>query len=157
MRLATELTNNIIESIVDGEGVRLVLFTQGCIHRCKGCHNKSTWDLNGGYEYSINDIVNELILRYRKAKSFYSGITISGGDPLCQQEDLYEMIKAVKKEEPNINIWLYTGYDTDDVYNNYSDIISLIDVVVTGKYIESEKTLSKKFVGSLNQEIVRLK
>lgn len=156
MKLATILEDNVIESIVDGTGFRLVMFTQGCSHRCKGCHNSTTWDFNAGFEYSTYEIAQNLLLKYKKAKQFYSGITISGGDPLCQHKELLDLLKILKKEEPEMNIWIYTGFETEEVLEDYSDIVEYVDVFVTGKFILEERDLSCKFKGSRNQEIVNV-
>lgn len=157
MKLATALNDNIVESIVDGDGLRLVLFTQGCVHKCKGCHNPSTWSFSGGYNYEVEDVAKFIISKYEKAKSFYSGITISGGDPLCQMSETYKLIKLLREYSPSINIWLYTGYEKDDVYSDFTELLDLVNVVVTGKYVEDLRTSLKKFVGSSNQEIIKVK
>ena len=155
MRLATELKQNLIESIVDGEGFRLTMFTQGCIHCCKGCHNPSTWNTKAGIEYSVESISGYILEKYRKFKSFYSGLTISGGDPLLQKDELERLLKILKTEEPNLNIWVYTGYETEDVLNDFRELIPYVDVFVTGKFIEEKLDYDCKFRGSSNQEIVR--
>ena len=154
MRLATELENNFVESIVDGEGFRLTMFTQGCLHHCKGCHNPTTWDMKSGHEYSVEEIAVHFLKAYRKAKAFYSGLTISGGDPLFQKNELLEFLKILKKEEPDLNVWLYTGFEKEEFFKDFKEISSYINVVVTGKFIESKRDISCKFKGSTNQEIV---
>lgn len=156
MRLATELKNNIIESIVDGEGFRLTMFTQGCLHCCKGCHNPTTWDMNSGHNYNVEEIADYFLKMYRKAKEFYSGITISGGDPLFQEKELERFLDILKKEEPDLNVWLYTGFEKDEFFSRFLNIAKYVDVVVTGKFIEAEKDISCKFKGSRNQEIINV-
>lgn len=157
MKLATMLEDNVIESIVDGKGFRLVMFTQGCAHCCKGCHNPSTWDFNSGYEYNVAEIAEHILLKYRKAKDFYSGITISGGDPLFQKEELLELLILLKSNEPDMNVWIYTGFETDEFFDKFSYIAKYTDVVVTGKFIEEQRDLSCKFKGSRNQEVIEVK
>ena len=153
MKLATNIDSNIRESIVDGEGFRIVMFTQGCLHHCKGCHNPTTWNMNGGIDYPVEDISNKIISMYRKGKGFYSGITISGGDPLFQKSELLSLLKTLKKEEPDLNIWIYTGFETEEVKSGFKEIIPFVDVFVTGKFIESLKDYSVEFRGSTNQEL----
>lgn len=165
MRLANKLNECIRESIVDGEGYRIVLFTQGCMHKCKGCHNSSTWDVNGGVDYSVTEIANYLLGIYQNGKGFFSGITISGGEPLLQKEELLQLMSILKKHEPNLNIWVYTGFEFLDVKHKFNDLIKYVDVFVTGKYVEKlnvNKFINKldmnkyKFRGSINQKLIRL-
>lgn len=155
MRLATEIKSNIRESIVDGEGFRIVMFTQGCTHHCKGCHNPTTWKMDGGIEYSVLEISEHILNMYKKGKGFYSGLTISGGDPLFQIEELKELLILLKKAEPELNIWIYTGFETAEVKNNFKDILEYVDVFVTGKFIEELKNYECEFRGSTNQELFR--
>lgn len=166
MRLATEISKNITESIVDGDGYRIVMFTQGCIHKCKGCHNPTTWDINAGFEYSVLEIANHILNIYKKGKGFFSGITISGGEPLIQKKELLELLSILKNEEPNLNIWIYTGFESVDVQTKFTDISQYVDVFVTGKYIEELNTSKFKefsksdkyrFRGSINQELLQIK
>lgn len=165
MKLATEINSNITESIVNGEGYRIVMFVQGCNHRCKGCHNPTTWDINGGIEYSISEISNHILNIYKKGKGFFSGITISGGEPLLQDKELLSLLKLLKNEEPDLNIWIYTGFELGDIKSRFANISKYVDVFVTGKYVE-ELNISKfadtpglneyKFIGSINQKILRM-
>lgn len=162
MRLATEIKSNIRESIVDGEGYRIVMFTQGCPHHCRGCHNSTTWKIDGGIEYSVHEISEHILNMYEKGKGFFRGVTISGGDPLIQKEELIELLSILKKNEPDLNIWIYTGFDTEEVEKDFSELFEYVDVFVTGKYVEELK--SSKFIdelepkdylfrGSINQEL----
>ena len=155
MRIATELHKNLIESIVDGEGFRLTIFTQGCKHYCKGCHNKTTWDVNGGIDYPVEEIANHILSKYQKHKKRYAGLTISGGDPLLQREELKELLNILKTTEPDMNIWIYTGYESNEVLTDFKDLIEYVDVFVTGKFIEEKLDYECKFRGSSNQELLR--
>lgn len=157
MRLATELNKNLIESIVDGEGFRLTIFTQGCKHHCKGCHNKTTWNPNGGLEYSVEDISNHILSKYQKHRKRYAGLTISGGDPLLQYDELKKLLEILKSEEPDMNIWIYTGYETNEVLTDFKSLIPYVDVFVTGKFVEELLDYECKFRGSSNQELLRTK
>lgn len=138
MRINSIKYNN---SHVDGPGIRTVLFMQGCNIHCKGCQNKSTWDINKGKEVSIDDLVNEL-----KQKVFNKKITISGGEPLVQKDELVKLIDRLAYE--GFDIALYTGHTRDDVP---SEIIPKLKYLKTGNFIQELKTTIKPFVGSENQ------
>lgn len=151
--IATTLDNAVTESLADGTGIRLVVFTSGCPHHCKGCHNPKFWNIKKGITISTEELAKYLINKYINGQ--YNGITFSGGDPLYQTDALYEVISLIRKEIPNINIWCYTGY----LYENVPDkkILPLIDVLVDGPFEEDKKFPRKKFRGSYNQRILYLK
>lgn len=157
MRIATELQKNLIESIVDGEGFRLVIFTQGCTHYCKGCHNKATWNVNGGIDYPVEEIADRILTKYQKHRKRYAGLTISGGDPLLQKDELKKLLTILKTEEPDMNIWVYTGYETEEVLTDFKDLIKYVDTFVTGKFVEEKADYDCEFRGSTNQELLRTK
>lgn len=138
MRINSIKYNN---SHVDGPGIRTVLFMQGCNIRCKGCQNKSTWELNEGKEVSIDDLVSEL-----KQKVFNKKITISGGEPLVQKDELIKLIDKLADE--GFDIALYTGHGRDEVP---SEIIAKLRYLKTGNFVQELKTTIKPFVGSQNQ------
>lgn len=144
MRINSIKYNN---SHVDGPGIRTVLFMQGCDIHCKGCQNKSTWDISKGKEISIVDLVNEL-----KQKVFNKKITISGGEPLVQKEELILLIDKLAKE--GFDIALYTGHLREEVP---SEIISKLKYLKTGNFIQELKTTIKPFVGSSNQVFEEVK
>lgn len=150
--IASNKENATIESLTDGPGVRLVVFTCGCPHHCKGCHNPKSWDIKNGVKISTRELADYLLERYSEG---YSGITFSGGDPLFQSEALNELITLIREKVPNINVWCYTGYE----YENVPDpkILPLIDVLVDGPFEEDKKFPQKKFRGSYNQRILHLK
>lgn len=149
-----DLNISIIESIVDGKGFRLTLFTQGCQHKCKGCHNPTTWDMNGGYEIEVDTLVDYMYNNLSKSP-YFSGITISGGDPYYQEEAVSEFVEKLKNKMPNINIWVYTGFLYEEVKDK--KLTSLIDVLVDGPFIEEQKDLAGHFKGSKNQRIIELR
>ena len=93
--------------------------------------------------------------KYQKHKKRYAGLTISGGDPLLQKDELKKLLKILKKEEPDMNIWIYTGYETEEVLTTFKDLIPFVDVFVTGKFIEEKLDYDCKFRGSSNQELLR--
>lgn len=141
--------NSIIynKSVVDGPGIRTVLFMQGCDLRCKGCQNKSTWDFNKGKEIDINDLVNEL-----NEKVFNKKITISGGEPLMQKEALINLV--TKLNDLGFNIALYTGHQKEDVP---SILVEKVKYLKTGNFIQKLKTTITPFVGSSNQVFEEVK
>lgn len=150
--IASNKENATVESLTDGSGVRLVVFTCGCPHHCKGCHNPKSWDIRNGVKISTRELADYLLDRYSEG---YNGITFSGGDPLFQSEALYELITLIREKVPDINIWCYTGYRYEDVPD--PKILSLIDVLVDGLFEEDKKFPQKKFRGSYNQRILYLK
>jgi anaerobic ribonucleoside-triphosphate reductase activating protein len=137
-------------SIVDGEGIRDVLFLQGCKHHCKGCHNHRTWDINGGMEYSVDELVDEFKLGYHD-------ITISGGEPLLQfQDDLYHFMKRMHREYGK-RFWLYTGYRYEEIPNFVLIMLSeFTDVLVDGRFELDKKDPELQFRGSSNQRLIDL-
>ena len=146
IRLAADLQT---DSIVDGPGLRAVLWTQGCAHHCKGCQNAQTWDFNGGGLVPI-EMVKEAI----DELEYQDGITFSGGDPIFQSEACLEIAKAAK--ENNLDIWCYTGFTFEDIINipKFRKFLEYVDVLVDGKFIEEEKSLNLDFRGSRNQRII---
>ncbi|MGE5455906.1 MAG: anaerobic ribonucleoside-triphosphate reductase activating protein [Ignavibacteriales bacterium] len=153
IRLARELQS---DSIVDGEGIRTVLWTQGCIHNCLGCHNPDTHSFNSGFLKDIDELKQEIV-----ELKLQDGITLSGGDPMCQADACLEVAKFCKSIK--LNVWCYTGYTFEQLLaksNENPSIMELlknIDVLVDGKFILEEKSLNLKFKGSRNQRIIDVK
>lgn len=137
------------ESIVDGEGLRLVIFVQGCSRDCPGCHNAEAQDPNGGFEIFIEDLI-ELIC----STKIISGITLSGGEPFEQKDECVRLIKEIKKVRPDLNFWVYTGYLFEDLIETGKDLLDEIDVLVDGPFLIEKKSLDLKFRGSSNQRII---
>jgi len=137
------------DSIVDGPGIRLSIFVQGCKHNCKGCHNPETHDLSGGYYIDIDDIV-----KFLTSNPLLSGITVSGGEPLLQYKEVTELLKLAK--DYNFNTMVYTGFLFEDIIkdNKYKKLLSYTDLLVDGPFIIEEKSLLLKFKGSKNQRII---
>ncbi len=150
--------------IANGIGVRVSLFVSGCTHRCKNCFNKETWDFSYGEKYTSE--TEALILSYLEP-SFVNGLSLLGGEPFepQNQKELVKLLKAVKKKFPNKDVWCYTGYLFDEHLLNdsrarceYTDeMLSLIDILVDGPYIEEEKDITLQFRGSKNQRIIDVK
>ena len=132
-------------SIVDGPGIRTVLFVQGCKRRCEECHNPSTWDMEGGIEFDIDEIVDELI-----EKCINKKVTISGGEPLLQYSPVLELVKKLK----DFNIVFYTSFELEDIPK---ELLKYIDYIKVGKYIKEKRTTILPFVGSENQKFIELR
>lgn len=140
--------------MLNGEGVRVVLWVSGCVHACPNCHNQQTWNPNSGIPFD-NEAIQEI---YAELENPYvDGITFSGGDPLhpLNYNTILWLCTQIKLKYPNKNIWLYTGYSLDTVKLIYSDILEYVDVIVDGKFIEALKSPDKHWVGSSNQRINR--
>ena len=134
-------------SHVDGPGIRTVLFMQGCNLHCKGCQNRSTWDITKGREISVEDLANEL-----NKKVFNKKITISGGEPLFQVEELSLLLD--KLNEYHFDIVLYTGHKREEVPE---EIVKKVKYLKTGEFVQSKKTTTTPFVGSTNQIFEEIK
>lgn len=145
----------------DGTGVRVSLFVSGCTHHCKGCFNSVAWDFNYGNHYTkqTEDEIIELLNR-----DYIRGLSLLGGEPMEPQNqvELVNLVRRVKKEFPNKDIWCYSGYLFDHdlksggrAHTEYTDeILNSIDVLVDGKFVEELKDLKLKFRGSSNQRII---
>ena len=150
IRLAADLQ---LDSIVDGPGLRAVLWTQGCGHHCKGCQNPQTWDFEGGGLVPI-DIVKDAL----DELEYQTGLTISGGDPMFQPEACLEISKYAKSL--GLNIWVYTGFTFEELLKMskqkpvYLEFLQNIDVLVDGRFILEERDLSMLFRGSRNQRLI---
>lgn len=136
------------ESIVDGEGIRYVIFTQGCPHHCSGCHNPSTHSFDDGKLV----LIHELIADIRKNKNYIDGITLSGGEPFCQSDQC--SIIAKEAHEMGLSVWCYTGYLFEDLYGRADKLLSHINVLVDGPFVLEERSLDLEFRGSRNQRII---
>jgi anaerobic ribonucleoside-triphosphate reductase activating protein len=150
--------------IANGEGVRTTLFVSGCTNRCEGCFQPETWDFNYGEPFT-NEVANELI---KSLEPYYvNGITILGGEPFepKNQPALTELLKRVKTEAPTKNVWCFTGFTLDGELTKegayprteYTDeMLSCIDVLVDGRFVNSLKDISLRFRGSSNQRVIDL-
>ncbi len=150
--------------IANGSGIRVSLFVSGCRHHCKGCFQPETWDFSYGEEFTkeVEDKILELL-----KKPQIKGLTVLGGEPFEpeNQKGLTPFLKRVKKEFPNKDIWCYTGYLFDKELLSSSkarceftdEMLSYIDVLVDGRFVESKKNLMLKFRGSENQRIIDVK
>lgn len=150
--------------VANGLGIRVSLFVSGCTHHCKNCFNKETWDFQFGDPFTEAEI--EKILEYLKP-SYVSGLSLLGGEPFEpeNQPGLLTLVKKVKEAYPDKDIWCYTGYLFDeDICGKMLDrvpetreLLSCIDVLIDGPFIEERKNLKIRFRGSDNQRIIDVK
>jgi len=144
------------DSIVDGEGIRSVIWTQGCIHNCIGCHNPETHSFQDGISVDV-----ELLKKKLDELEGQDGVTFSGGDPMEQSAPCAELAKHCKKI--GLNVWCYTGYTYEELIKKskhiktIKDFLENIDVLVDGKFILEEKSYDVKFRGSKNQRLIDVK
>ena len=154
MKLKVRLAGIVETSINNGEGIRKVIFAQGCKHHCKGCFNPDTHDFNGGYDCDTEKIIVRINNDY-----MIDGVTFSGGDPFEQAEAFAHIAKNINKE---LTIWCYTGYTLQQIIDNidrpgWKELITNIDVLVDGKFEEDKKDRNLKYKGSSNQNIIELR
>ena len=151
IRLAADLQE---DSIVDGEGIRTVIWTQGCSHNCPFCHNPNTHDFNGGELVDLDDVIERLENLRGQA-----GVTFSGGDPMFQPKAC--AILAKKIHELNMNVWAYTGFTFEELLEKGNkdilDFLNDIDVLIDGRFEIDKKSMDLEFRGSSNQRIIDVK
>ncbi|MCR5481179.1 MAG: anaerobic ribonucleoside-triphosphate reductase activating protein [Clostridia bacterium] len=141
------------ESIVDGPGIRFTVFCQGCPHNCEGCHNMETHDFKGGYDCSIDKIIQEI-----DKDPLLQGVTFSGGEPACQPEGFLALARKVK--ERDLNIMMFSGYTFEELMEKskedkaLSELMDIIDYLVDGRFVLAERDLTLHFRGSRNQRIL---
>lgn len=146
--------------IANGLGVRVSVFVSGCRHRCPGCFNEIAWEFDYGKEYTA-DIENEIIDALRP--DYIEGLSLLGGEPFEpeNQPALLGLLRRVRKELPAKNVWVYSGFTLEELlgesrarteYTN--EMLSLIDVLVDGRFIYAEKDITLRFRGSRNQRIL---
>ena len=152
-------------SVTDGEGIRISLYVSGCRNNCKGCHNPESHDFHFGHEYTkkVEDKIMELLRDPR-----VQGLTLCGGEPMEpeNQRVLVELLKRVRTELPDKDIWCYTGYEFTDLINGgirhvevTTEMLSMIDVLVVGKFVVNLRDISdnNRWRGSRNQRVIDVK
>ena len=139
------------DDMLNGEGIRVVLWVSGCSHRCNGCHNPITWNTRGGLLF---DEKAEAELFEALGKDYIDGITFSGGDPLHlgNREEVLRLVKKFKTLFPQKNIWLYTGFSWEEVRD--LECVKLLDVIAEGKFVKKLFDPSLQWVGSSNQRVI---
>ncbi len=139
------------DDMLNGDGLRAVLWLAGCDHRCPECQNPTTWDPDGGlvFDEAAKDELFELLSR-----DYISGITFSGGDPLFpgNRADVTSLALEIREKFPDKTIWLYTGFSYEEIKD--LDIMALIDVLVDGEFEVAKKDLQAKWRGSINQRVI---
>jgi anaerobic ribonucleoside-triphosphate reductase activating protein len=153
MKKQIKVAGIVKESIVDGPGIRMVIFAQGCKHKCKGCHNPDTHEFDGGKLVDIDNIISDV-----KKNSLLDGVTLSGGDPFEQAESFAELAMEVKNM--GLNVITYTGYTFEQLLgysterNGYKELLNNTDLLIDGPFVAEERSLQLKFRGSKNQRII---
>ena len=141
--------------MLNGEGLRVVLWVSGCNHHCKGCHNPQTWGVDSGKEFTNKDMI-ELLAEIDK--EYISGLTISGGDPLHPDnwETVHLICKVVKTSFPDKTVWVYTGYKWEEIVQDlcFTDFAEYVDVIVDGEFVEELAEVNYPYAGSTNQRII---
>ena len=142
------------DDMLNGEGLRTVLWVAGCSHHCPQCHNPVTWDINGGLvfdEQAKEELFEEL------KKDYVSGVTFSGGDPfhLENREEIGALAKEIREKFPDKTIWLYTGFLWEDIKD--LPFLKYVDVLVDGPFVEAEKDVTLHWKGSANQRVIDVK
>ena len=148
--------------IANGLGIRISIFVTGCTHRCEGCFNSEIWDFNSGTAFTqdtIDEILEALAPRHIK------GLSLLGGEPFesQNQETILELLRAVREKYPNKDVWAYSGYTFEDMLHGVFrgnmttlEILSLIDILVDGKFVIGQRDLTLRFRGSANQRIINV-
>ena len=146
--------------VANGPGVRVSIFVSGCHHHCEGCFNSEAWDFNYGNDFT-EDTIQEIIEAMNH--DYITGLSLLGGEPfeLINQKGLLPLLKKVKEVYPDKTIWAYSGFLYDELkemdYPETKEILSLIDVLVDGKFVESLKDPNLYFRGSSNQRVIDMK
>ena len=144
--------------MLNGDGIRVVLWVAGCEHHCKGCQNAYTWDCHAGLPF---DEQAKQELFEALAEDYISGLTFSGGDPLfpANRETVACLIREIKQRFPEKTIWLYTGYVYEELkkFVEIQPVLNDIDVIVDGEFVEELKDIDYKWAGSTNQRVLPLK
>ena len=150
----------IYNDITAAPGLCVSFFTQGCPHRCHGCHNPQTWDFEGGKEFTV-DVLNEIV-EGLTAEGIERSLCIMGGEPLCSNNEFLTLlvIKTVKEKLPNTPIYIWSGYLYEELVKrggHMKQILELSDYLIDGPYIESLRDITLEMRGSTNQRIINLR
>lgn len=142
------------ESIVDGSGVRVVVFFAGCKHDCKGCHNPESHSFDVGKPF--DDEMQEQIAEYIRETPYIDGVTLSGGDPMYSAKDVTDFVVRLRAELPSVTVWVYTGFTYEEILQDEDmlGLLQLCDVLVDGRFILEQKDVTLYYRGSRNQRII---
>lgn len=150
------IASTIQDSIVDGPGLRFVVFTQGCPHACPGCHNPGTHDFAGGREESVDSIIAAML-----SNPLTDGLTLSGGEPFAQAADCAEL--ACAAHENGLNVWAYSGWTFDELCEmaeadpGVAGLLREVDVLIDGRFELDRRSLTLRWRGSANQRVLDMK
>lgn len=140
-----------MDSIVDGPGIRFAVFTQGCPHHCEGCHNPESHDFSGGREETTGALIAQML-----ENPLLDGLTLSGGDPLCQPEACLELARAA--HAARMTVWCYTGWTWEKLLQQADPavmaLLQEVDVLVDGPFVLAQRSLELTFCGSRNQRLI---
>ncbi len=147
------IAGTVEDSIVDGPGLRYVVFTQGCPHHCEGCHNPETHDFSGGKLTNTDKLYEQCV-----ENPLTSGVTFSGGEPFCQAEALYEL--GYRMKQRGLHLMAYSGWTFEELLKKSEQeeyvgkLLSILDVLVDGRFELAKRSLMLKYRGSENQRII---
>lgn len=143
--------------VVNGAGIRSTLFVSGCSHKCSGCHNAVAINPKHGDEFT-NEMLDKIIIDLKDTRVNRAGLSLSGGDPLYKDnlDMILHIVKTVKSQVPEKNIWMWTGYKFDELDAQRLEIVKYVDVLIDGKFVKELKDLKLKFRGSSNQQIINV-
>ena len=139
------------DDMLNGEGLRVVLWVAGCGHACPGCHNPVTWDADGGLPFD-REAEDELFAEL--GKDYVSGVTLSGGDPLfpANRADVGALCARIREQFPDKTIWLYPGYTWEEIQD--LPLLENVDVVVDGRFVQTQADSQLHWRGSANQRVI---
>lgn len=145
------------DDICDGEGIGLSFYTQFCPHRCDSCHNKATWDKDGGL--SFNESILDNIISYFKENPIADRITLSGGEAFENVDLCHIILDEIQRNNLNLNIWIFSGYTYEEITGdgNKLKLLERCDVLVDGKFEINKRDIKLKYCGSSNQQIINVK
>lgn len=142
------------DDMLNGDGLRTVLWVSGCDHCCKSCHNPITWDPNGGllFDEEAKEELFEVL-----GRDYISGLTLSGGDPLYagNREDMLKLVKEVREKFPDKTIWMYTGFVWESI--DHLEVMDYVDVLVDGEFVLEQADPQLHWKGSANQRVIDVK
>lgn len=143
----------VTDSVVDGPGIRTTIFFQGCPHHCPGCQNPETWEFGIGTDMTVSDIIDAV-----RTNPIVRGVTLSGGEPFAQNEEIVELAKRLK--ECQYEVAAYTGYTFEHLCESdaphQKELLSWLDILVDGPFIQAEKSMELTFKGSRNQRVLNV-
>lgn len=155
--------SGVIENdVANGEGFCVSFWVQGCPHHCEGCQNPQTWSFEDGFEDSIENIISKL-KQSLSANGVMRNFSVLGGEPLCSEnaENVLKILSEIRSAYPQIVIYLWTGYLFEELISygdiTIQEILKIVDILIDGRFIESEKDLTLKLRGSKNQRIIDVK